>query len=164
VTADGTARDRVRLTWYEVAVAAHVGVQRQIEALARKLPDRHGRSAQPGWSDHIEGACGELACAKVLGVYWNPSVNTFKRDGDVATYEVRTRLRDDYELLVRDDDPSDRNYVLVRGQAPCFHVVGWLPGTEAKDPRWRKTHGGREPAFFVPDGDLFSTDILQKDW
>ncbi len=145
---------KVTLTWHEVALASQVGMRRHAEALSKGLPDAYGRTSDDGWSVHIEGACGELAVAKAMNVFWSPTVNTFKAGGDVGAWQVRTRSRADYELLVRDSDKDSAPYILVRGKAPNFEVAGWILGADAKQPQWKQTHGGRAPAYFVPDGAL----------
>jgi hypothetical protein len=142
------------LNWNEVAVAAIVGLRRHLEAVRAARADAFGRTDDDGWSDHIEGACGEIAVAKAFGVYWAPSVNTFRCGGDVGRWQVRTRSRADYELLVRASDPDEAAFVLVRGRAPRFEIIGWILGRDAKRQEWVKTYGGRPPAFFVPDEKL----------
>lgn len=145
----------VRLTWSEVLIGATIGVQRQLEALTQGRPDAHGFDGSDGWTKHIEGACGELAAAKVLDLHWGGTVNTFKEGGDVGEHiQVRTRSRLDYDLLVREDDPDDAVFVLVVGQVPTFQVVGWIRGRDAKRPEWVKRYGGRPAAYFVPQVSL----------
>ena len=87
---------RVRVTRYEVRMAAIIGVERQIEALANNLSDQHGYDGC-GWDLHAEGAIGELVLAKGLGVYWTASVNTF-RSGEPTCCAIR--MRDEIEALV----------------------------------------------------------------
>ena len=140
----------VLLSSYELITAAGVGIRRQVAAMARGLPDRHGYDGD-GWAEHIEGACGEMAVAKLLGVYWPGSVNTFKAGGDVALLQVRTRSRHDYDLLVR---PADKDleaiYVHVTGRAPEFRVWGWMRCGDCRRDAWWRTHGDRPGAWFVP--------------
>lgn len=143
----------VTLSWPDIRRAARVGVERHLAALDRQLPDKHGYAGD-GWSIHIEGAIGECAVAHALGRPWDASVNTFKSRPDVGPVEVRTRSRDDYELIVRVDDRDDSPYVLVVGRAPTYRVVGWCWGHEAKRPEWVRTHGDRPPAYFVPQSAL----------
>jgi hypothetical protein len=145
---------KILLSLMEVRLATDVGVVRHVEALRRARPDAYGRSDEDGWTAHIEGACGELACAKALGIYWLPTVNTFKTGGDVASFQVRTRSRDDYQLYVRPDDSDDAIFILVRGIAPRYEVVGWMRGRDAKRPEWFKTFDRRPKAYFVPDAFL----------
>ncbi len=141
---------KILLAQHEIEMAAQVGLRRQLEALQRNLPDRHGYNGRDGWTVHIEGAAGELAVAKTLGRFWNGSVNTFHNGGDVGKIQVRTRSKDDYDLIVREDDRDGDYFVLVTGCIPSFEVRGWILGTDAKRPEWLQTHGGREAAYFVP--------------
>jgi hypothetical protein len=132
----------VTLTWHEVAFAAQVGMRRHIEAIRMGKPDAFGRGSDDGWTPHIEGACGELAVAKSLGVYWAPTVNTFREGGDVGALQVRTRRGNQYELIVRPHDADDDRFVLARGLCPTYDVVGWILGKEAKRAEWLQEHGG----------------------
>jgi hypothetical protein len=149
----------IRLTSYELALAASVGSRRQVAALKDGRPDRHGFEGL-GWDVHIEGAAGELALAKYMKWYWNGSVDTFREMADVGAVEVRTRSRHTYELLVRPDDSDDVVYVLVTGRAPEYAVRGWMLGRDAKRPEWFLAHGDRPRAYFVPHAALRPMDAL----
>lgn len=131
-------------------LGATIGMQRQLEALSQGRPDRHGYDGADGWTVHVEGACGELAVAKLLNRYWAGTLNTFKEGGDVGNIQVRTRSRENYDLIVRTDDRDEDVFVLVVGRAPKYRVVGWIRGKDAKRAEWSQTHGGRPAAFFVP--------------
>lgn len=139
---------------------ALVGINRQIAALRRGLPDRNGHAGL-GWNLHIEGACGEIAVAKVLDRFWSASINTFKAASDLnGRLEIRTRSKNEYELIVRADDDEAGIYVLVTGMAPIFDVIGWIRGKEAKREEWWAEHGGRPGAWFVPHKALNNIDTL----
>lgn len=146
----------VKLNPAEFAFAETIGKMRQGEALRLGLPDRHGAQKEDGLRIHCVGAAGEIAVAKALGVYYEPTVNTFKEGGDVGPYQVRTRLRHKYELLVRDGDRSEDAFVLVtrEGREATFRVHGWLHGGDAKRSDWYHAHGGRDFAYFVPQLEL----------
>lgn len=148
----------VKLDPHEMAAAAYVGVRRHLGAVTKGLQEKHG--CDGSWDHHILGAMGELALAKWLGVYWAGTVDVFKRVPDVAGVEVRTRPRHDYDLIIRDDDDEERVYVLVTGRGPEFRLRGWVKGLESRDLRWRKDHGGREDAWFVPQDALHPMDEL----
>lgn len=148
----------ISLTAYEMMIAAHHGAVRN--ATARYRPDVHGFDEEHGWNIHIEGACGEVAVAKALGRYWEPTVNTF-HDPDIRApdlgidIQVRTRSRHDYELIIRPDDPPCHAYVLVTGRAPHFRIWGYRLGHDIRRPDWLKEHGGRPAAWFVPQAELW---------
>ena len=152
---------KVTLDWSELELAAAVGLRRQLSSLRDQRKDKHGFSG-PGWTIHIEGACGELAVAKALGRYWNGSVDTFK-DADIpgehtaigfGKVQVRTRSNAYYDLIVRPDDADQDVYILVTGRAPEFEVHGWIRGRDAKQKMWLRTYGDRPAAYFVPQSAL----------
>ena len=143
----------VTLNWAEMYIATGIGRIRQLEAMKKGLPDKYGFIGD-GWSIHIEGACGELAVAKVLNVYWGGTVNTFKTKADVGKLEVRTRSRHDYDLLVRPDDKDTSVFIHVTGKAPNFQIHGWMLGKDAKQEKWMQNYGGRDSAYFVPFAEL----------
>lgn len=151
----------IELVEHELEMAALVGVRRQIEALTRRLPDQHGYDGADGWTVHIEGACGEVAVAKVLKRYWNGSVNSFKTGGDVGEVQVRTRSKHCYDLIVRAGDRDDDVFILVTGTAPIFRVHGWIYGWDAKRPEFVQTYGNRPGAYFVKSEHLNPINVEQ---
>lgn len=149
----------------EMLTAGLLGVVRQIAALKAGRRDRHGIDAEDAFKAHVAGAMGELAVAKCLGLYFPLSVNTFKTGADVgACFQVRTRSREDYELIVRKDDRDDDRFVLVVGTPPKLRVCGWITGGEAKQDVWLANHGDRGACWFVPQVELRPiTDLLAAD-
>ncbi len=144
----------VTLSGHELMQASVIGAMRHVSAITRNLPDKHGLDSS-GWSEHIEGACGELAVAKAINCFFSGTVNTFKSGGDLGSnLQVRTRSKHEYELIVRDGDRDDDVFILVTGKSPNFVVRGWIRGVDAKREEWKKAHGGRVMAFFVPHSEL----------
>lgn len=150
----------VTLSWYEAAMASHVGWMRQLKAMMAGKQDSHGYDGE-GWSEHIEGACGEMAVAKLLGIFWDGSVNTWKAN-DLPGLQVRTRSRHDYDLIVRPGDDDESTWVLITGRCPAYCVRGWIEGRNAKRPEWLANHAGRQPAYFVPANQLNPMDELPR--
>lgn len=145
--------ETIRLTSSELMGAALVGVMRQVTNLRDAREDAYGCRRDDGWRAHIEGACGECAVAKFLGMYWNGSLGKL-RAADVGTLQVRTRSRHDYDLIVHPGDEDDSPFVLVTGTAPVYVLRGWIRGRDAKLPEfWSDPAGGR-PAFFMPQSRL----------
>ena len=145
------------LTSSEMEMAAHIGFLRNIASLQSGGEPAAGFEG-PGWAIHIEGACGELAVAKYLNRYWPGHINTFNRLPDILPdIEVRTRSREDYQLIVRPKDVNLRKFVHVTGEAPNFLIWGWMYGEDAKaHADWQANHGGRPTAWFVPTDQLWS--------
>ena len=152
----------VHLDWHEVKMAADCGVLRNVRALAMGRRSKFEVTNMDKFDAHILGALGECAYAKATGSYWNASVDTFKGKGDVGDIEVRTRSRHDYELIVRDDDPDGRVFVLVTGGPMEFKIHGWMRSEDARRPEWRREHGGYPAAYFVPHEALKNVEALSN--
>jgi hypothetical protein len=144
----------VTLSWSEVSTAADVGKFRQIRSLQKALKDKHGFNGEDGWTIHVEGAAGEMAFAKVMNVYWSMACDVFKAPDIGGNVQIRTRSKDNYELIVRPDDRDTDVFVLVTGRIPNFCVRGWIVGRDAKRAEWSKTYANRPAAFFVPQSEL----------
>lgn len=150
-----TDHSTVTLQWYEFLSAATVGLLRFSTSGLQNL-DPHQSTGRPrSWmerlSDEVIGACAESAFCLARGIYWDRSINTFHGRADAGReWEVRATPRRDGALIVRDNDPSDRWYVLVIADPPVFRVVGAMRGGAAKRPEWLRNPGGRRPSWFVP--------------
>jgi hypothetical protein len=149
----------VTLTWAEFYTAAAAGLLRfTISTMQNnkvRLDDFHQGAWQSILDSNIKGCVGEMAVAKYINTYWPARANTFKREADIGRWlEVRARVHTNHDLIVRDDDPPDRAYVLIVGSGPRLWVIGWIKGADAHRPEWRANHGGHEPAYFVPQAEL----------
>lgn len=145
----------VQITPVEFAVASLVGSMREISAHRDGRQHVAGGPIEDGIRNHVLGAVGELAVAKALNVFWGGSVNTFKLAGDVGRIEVRHTARHENRLLVREQDPDARAFVLVTGYPPELVVRGWIWGADAKVDRWAENPGDRGRCYFVPQGELY---------
>jgi hypothetical protein len=141
----------VRLTFSEVASAMQVGGMRHLSCLFKGWKDKHGADSMNGWQLHVEGACGEVAAAKALNMYWPATVNTFDCADLGERIQIKTRSNPDFDLIVRQRDSDHHYFVLVTGVCPVYNVCGFLLGAEAKQEKWIKDYGNRKaPAYFVP--------------
>lgn len=101
--------------------------------------------------EEVIGVCAEMIAAKYLDKFWTPSVNTFHATPDIEpNIEVRGSDKPHYSLIVRDNDPDDRWYILVLGTPPTMTVIGCMRGAEAKQDKWLKNPGGHRQSWFVP--------------
>lgn len=158
------SRPEIKLEHHEISLGAITGVRRQIMCLKRRGTAGHD-SVKRGWQDHCDGAIGELAFAKYLGVYWGGSVGTFLTVPDVAAYEVRTNAAHWGDLIIRERDKADETaYVLVLSHAiPTFTMAGWMTGADARQDKWyRRGDVSRPPAWFVPQSALRPMEELPR--
>jgi hypothetical protein len=145
----------VVLTEFELHMAAGVGARRGVNAFVNgRRQAAADVDSEGNWQQHIEGACGEMAVARVLNRYWNGSVGTFKSGGDVGDIQVRTRSKHHYDLIVRSRDRDEDWFILVTGTAPRYRVHGYVRAADAKKDEYRQNHGGHGEAWFVPAANL----------
>lgn len=151
----------VHLESYELVFAALVGVRRRVLAIQRRSLSTNGSPNDSKlWDVDIEGACGEMAAAKGLGLYWGGTIDTFHREADVCHCHIRFSRHEAASLIIRDTDP-DGLYVLVTGTAPDYLIVGWLDSREARrHPEWKRGPNDRPPAYFVPQDALMDPKAL----
>lgn len=163
---------RFPLTPDERALGVFVGELRQKEAERLGHTDRHGADMEDGFNIHIMGATGEVAFCKSINLcrVWNGrlvypilTVNAGKAPDFGKNIQVRTRSRQSYELIVRDDDSDDQVHVVTVQGSQLWTVKGWVWGHEAKRPEWKKNHGGRGDAWFVPDDALHDLSEIPQD-
>lgn len=151
----------VRLTEVEWETACAVGTKRNRDSIRDGRKVAHGIDLADRWRSHIEGACGECALAKALGIFWLGSVDSFKRADLGGRLQCRTSSRRDGDLVIRGDDNEEHLYFLVCGEAPVFTVVGWLIGRDAKRDEWIKAPCNRPAAWFVPQAALRDLDEIR---
>jgi hypothetical protein len=140
----------IRLSPWELEIAAAAGVRRRVGALSRSLEDRYGAVDGDSWGHDIEGAAAEMAVAKLLGRFYVPALHVQANgEGDVAQYQVRSTIHDHGCLLVKTGDADADVFILVTGRAPVLTVRGWIRAGEGKRSEWWREVRGRT-AFFVP--------------
>jgi hypothetical protein len=150
---------KIRLSAFELGHAAAAGVWRNVSAIRDGRPLENGR-ADTGFGCHCDGAIGEYVVAKCRNLCWSPAVGRLDTDcGDLpGDLHVKTTTRMGGSLIVRPQDPEDKEYALVVLALPWAHFVGTIPGMFARDDRyWRdvdKSRGIHQAAWFVPQNHL----------
>lgn len=111
----------IELTPLEMQLAAMVGVSRRLASrdLIDKIPAKI-----PRWQIDITGAQAEMALAKYLGVYWSPTIGTFKAP-DVGEIQVRSTEYEGGVLIIRPNDPPGY-YALVITLGQQFKIPGYI--------------------------------------
>jgi hypothetical protein len=137
-------------------VAATIGSLRQIENIANARHGRNGETGRQDWQLHIEGAMGEQALAKWLGMFWSGQVGDLSAADVGKRVEARTTNRQNGRLILHDWDRDDGYYFLVIGQNGIYRIAGWMRGAFGKAAEfWGDPVGGR-PAYFIPQHKLAS--------
>ena len=150
----------------EFFLCVQVANARQVSSIKKKGKDSVNR--KNNWVEeldkHIIGCIGELAVAKVIGVTWTGSVDTFKTESDLSgNIQVRHRSNPVWDLIVRTNDSDDDIFVLSRGMPPgAIEVAGWMKGKDAKRDEWLSDPGGYgRPSYFVDSAHLQPMEELK---
>lgn len=150
----------------EFSLCVQVANARQVSSIKKKGRDSVNR--KNNWVEeldkHIIGCIGELAVAKVIGVTWTGSVDTFKTESDLSgNIQVRHRSNPVWDLIVRTNDNDDDVFVLSRGIPPgAVEVAGWIKGKHAKREEWLRDYGGYgRPSYFVDSAHLKPMEELK---
>ena len=153
----------ITLTETEMRSASLVGIERQMDSMRKGSKDSYGFQGNP-WGNHVLGALGEKAVAKLLRVYWDESVGTYNEGYDVGNYQVRTSASHYAGMTIRHRDNDRKKYILVTGTGPTFRIHGWMYAGEAKrHPEWLEDKQNRgSPAFFVPQSALHPLEELPE--
>lgn len=138
----------------ELMTAGYVATARNVQAIMRKWKAGEGRDIGKVADNNFEGACGEVAVAKALGIYYEPIVGEPDKP-DVGPYEVRTnssRRHDDLCLRpILDDKRKDRVFINVLAFTPHFEIIGWIWGHEGMQQKWLRDGTPSMPkCFYVP--------------
>lgn len=150
------------LSKQDLQEANEIALKRMEGVREMGLRDKHGAESDRNFKYHLLGARGEIAFRKFIGSQDKITVNTFKSIPDISGFEVRTRSNEDFDLIIRKDDPDDRIYVLVTGEGCQFKIVGWLKGQEKYNFDY-KTFNSRPKAWFIPKEKLHKiSELVEK--
>jgi hypothetical protein len=160
--ADLPVEHRISLTATELMIAGYVGNARNVQSLTKRWEPAAGVGVSNTWTPNIEGAAGEMAVAKLLGIYWRPIVGDHQAD-DVGPYQVRTNIsRKHADLCLREKDRDDRLYISVLSFVPEFVILGFISGADGKRCEYRRDGSpGRPQCFYVPRVALRDLDGLE---
>lgn len=147
---------KITLTTYEIVMAAICGMMRQVENIKKNRAPYYGAGCTNDWQLHVEGALGEYALAKYLNINW--AGKGALRLNDVGEFDVRTRSKDHYELILHPTDPDDRIFWLLCGNNGTYSIKGWIYARDGKQKQYWKDPAKGRPAFFVPHAALNHPD------
>ena len=160
----------IDLTEQEMRLAIQVGTERCISSWSKGSKHAAGYKPKDLFDTNIKGAAAEIAVAKMLDVYYVPSVNTYKSEPDIQpNIEVRMTQTMPPCLIIRPNDVRDRRYVLVQnkwvhGKLPKFEVLGWETFTNGVDKAWESfwtDFGQNRPhCWAIPAAELHKMEAL----
>jgi hypothetical protein len=122
------------------------------------------RQKNPSWFEFVaqmaEAMAAEWTVAKRLEYDYKPGMTWDKSKADVGEHiEVKWSANPASNLWIQDSDRDDRDIaVLVVGNTPKMHIVGWMPVAVAKKPRYRNASQNN---WSVPQINLQPIETLQ---
>jgi hypothetical protein len=81
----------------------------------------------------------EWIVAKYYGRDFNPFASKYKRVADVGNGIEVKHTESGFHLIIYPNDRNTDVAVLVTGKSPEFHIIGWIPVSMAKRPRFKKS-------------------------
>ena len=146
-----------RLSFFELHLAASVGIGRRCKAMRANLRDKFtGRPLPTPWEKDIVGAQGELSAASYFGLYWAGTVGRIDTPDLPTGLEIKTRLHTpgikekiklDLVLPIGTTLPDEARIVLVYGRGIDFDLVGWTTARHAKEKATIDTKQGNAMAL-----------------
>jgi hypothetical protein len=137
-----------------------------IEHCTNKTGDHETRRFKtPSWFEYVaqmaEAMTAEWVVAKRLGYDYKPGMTHDKTKADVGDHiEVKWSANPASNLWIQDSDRHDRDIaVLVVGNTPKMHIVGWIPVAVCKKPRYRNASQNN---WSVPQINLQPIETLQR--
>lgn len=149
----------VTLNWWEVEIAAQVGLQRNIEGIKNRGDHKvEGISRGGGWDGNIMGAMAEMVLSKFFNVYWTGKGNYGGADVG-ATYEVRSKDYHGAGLRMHKSDlkKKDSPFFLITGLNGVHVIHGWIYPVDGIKEEWFGDHAKTgKPFYQVPQSELKS--------
>lgn len=131
----------VEVTVAEIVAAYRIGDIRNARARSADYRPSYRQSVADTRAADRHGALAEFVVAKALGVEWRPVANDrYRRDRDVAGWNIRATPYTTGQLHIRPDDPAADLFLLVPGRPRQVDVdryeiliAGWIQAGEARD-------------------------------
>jgi hypothetical protein len=151
-------------TIQEMLVAFKAAETRQYEAELLGCKDRMPvKSVLDALEIHTVGALAELKVSQWLGKRDKLTHGTFKDVADCGhDVEVRAVRKEDGKLVYRDNDASDRRYILTYVSRSSVKLLGWLEGYLAIERGTRANPGGYKEAWFVSQDKLWGMESFER--
>jgi len=150
-------------TFKEMLVAVKAAEVRQYEAELLGCKEWKQNTLLDALEIHTVGALAELKVSQWLGKKVELTHGTFKDVADVGRdVEVRAVRKEDGKLVIRDNDPTDRRYILTYVSRCSVKLLGWLEGYLALEKGVKANPGGFKEAWFVSQDKLWDMESFER--
>lgn len=154
----------VELSLVEFNVAVQSAMTRILVSKSQDLnhASTYKRTLIKRLEEEVVGCCAELAMGKLLSQYFIPEIGTYHHKPDcLHDIEIRGTALQDGKLIVRDNDASDRRYILATVTGTNAYFVGWCYGYEAKQGKYLDNPNECRQSWFVPQDALRPFETLE---
>src|SRR5215467_14477408 len=115
--------NEITLSFSEMFSAALCGVMRRITSIKEGYANKK-HAEKNDWAIDIEGAIAELAMAKLLGSYWEPTNRSFKAP-DLGEIHIRSTCHPSGHLIIRPNDPEEKYTLVITNGQKC-RICGFI--------------------------------------
>ena len=138
-----------------IAYARAANMDNQMEGAIQKL------NLAKSIARDAEAIGAEMVVARYLGIAdFEPTLNTFKNSADVGSrIEVKHTSWRDGHLIVKPSDRDTDLAVLVVGESPNYTIIGWIPVSIAKTPKFKSDQSN---SWWVSQINLRPMDSILK--
>ena len=145
----------IQLTEQELIIACQTGLMRYIESIKnnRKPNFSYNKNIDEMLLYDQQGCCGEMAFAKMMGVYFGHTINTF-HTADVGR-NIEVRFSNMPSCKVRPNDKDVYVACMSGSLKKGFNYHGYIYCEDAKKNEWSQDYNNKgRPAYFVPRDSL----------
>jgi len=156
---------QVKLTQAEEMIAARVGLARAENAklgnYAHRVPSISPNNYFDDMLLHVTATGAEIAVARALGLSdFMPTTKSFKHDADIGqSIEVKWTKWLDGHLIIHNHDRDTDIAILCVGTAPNYQVIGYIPISAAKKPRFKHS---KSESWWVSQINLRPVETLSR--
>lgn len=156
---------RVVLDYAQECKAHAIGFQRITDIQAKtswaSRRNKNITNFHDAVTESAEAVGSEIAVAQYFGIAgFEPTVNTFKGEADIgARVEVKWTKYQNGHLIITDNDRTHDVAVLVVGRSPAYLIMGWIPISMAKKPRYRRHE---DNSYWISSNNLFPIEDLRE--
>jgi len=154
----------IRLTPYEISIAAQVGCMRVTESLRtdQKWGHNYSGSVYKQFADSISGACAEFAVAQYLKILPQIHCNNFDR-ADIIVNGTQIQVKSQTPkpngkplLYIRQNAHDGELFCFVVDKSPEFEILGFIMAKDIINDDTRLTNFGkpRPPVYQLQVNEL----------
>jgi hypothetical protein len=143
----------------EIQYGANVGIMRSMDSIRGGF-NKPSFYQKRDWNVDIEGALAEMAMAKMLNVYWDGHIKSFKNADIDGQFQIKSTNHRNGSLVFRPADKEVYTYILVITDCPHYTIVGGISGRRAVKFPLKPADSKGPEARWISQNDLTSIELI----